>query len=135
MNFGIYVTTIHTQDFKDVQGDSLIGRHTLPIVRPDIARETVIVGMSFWSMALAWTWGLDGFTSAAFVLLAVFVGYRFMAFKETRDDQISFYWYNVSLRAFVQADECLAIWRLILKNLKVWLSLAHISPAYFRYLA
>ncbi len=49
---GIFFTTIQSQDFKDVEGDSLIGRQTIPIVHPKLAAPTlamVLRGMVRWS--------------------------------------------------------------------------------------
>ncbi|KAF5344479.1 hypothetical protein D9758_014139 [Tetrapyrgos nigripes] len=45
---GIFATTIQAQDFKDIPGDRMIGRRTLPIVLPDIARETLMIALLFW---------------------------------------------------------------------------------------
>ncbi|KAI0074085.1 hypothetical protein K474DRAFT_1717481 [Panus rudis PR-1116 ss-1] len=94
----VYLTTFHAQDFKDVNGVRTIGRCTLPIVRPELARLTMLVGMTLWSICLPMIWQLDLITTLMFSLLGVFVGYRFMARTKVPDDQISFYWYNVSNR-------------------------------------
>ncbi|KAJ7671829.1 hypothetical protein B0H17DRAFT_1244713 [Mycena rosella] len=56
---GIFATTIHAQDFKDVDGDSAIGRRTIPIVFPSIARYTVIVPLTLWSIGLAFVGSLN----------------------------------------------------------------------------
>ncbi|OBZ77606.1 Digeranylgeranylglyceryl phosphate synthase [Grifola frondosa] len=72
---GIFATTIQAQDFKDVHGDRAIGRHTLPIVFPAIARHTILV---------------DWVTAFVFVTLALFVSYRFLTFKTVPEDQVSF---------------------------------------------
>ena len=94
---GIFATTIHTQDFKDTEGDSKIGRQTIPIVYPKFARWTVITPMLAWSIGLSFVWELDIITGGIFSLLAVFIGLRYLFVKATIwDDQLSFYWYNVS---------------------------------------
>ena len=88
-------TTGHAQDFKDVCGDRAVGRRTIPIAYPHIARITVLVGTCSWSLILASVWSLHPWITAAFTSLALLVGYRFLIFNTTADDQVSFYWYNV----------------------------------------
>ena len=92
---GIFASTIHAQDFKDVEGDSLIGRKTLPIVAPKHARKTILVGLLAWSVALNAIWHLDIVSSMTFLALAATVGVRFLLYKTVPDDQYSFYLYNV----------------------------------------
>ena len=90
-------STYHVQDFKDVEGDRLIGRRTLPIVAPQHARKTVISGLVAWSVALALIWELDVLASAVLLLLGAVVGGRFLLYRSVRADQVSFYLYNVRL--------------------------------------
>ncbi|KAJ7756756.1 UbiA prenyltransferase family-domain-containing protein [Mycena maculata] len=105
---GIFATTIHAQDFKDEEGDRAIGRKTIPIVLPSIARYTVIVPLTLWSAALALVWKLQLIEAIAFVCLAISVGARYIFSTTVHADQVSFYWYNV------------------------WLSTAHALPGYYR---
>ena len=102
---GIYVTTQQAQDFKDVHGDRAIGRRTLPIIFPSIARYTMTVPMVLWSVCLVSVWNLDPITSSAFLLLSIFVGVRFLTHTTIKDDKISFWWYNV--RVFVDPLLCM----------------------------
>ncbi|EMD37510.1 hypothetical protein CERSUDRAFT_114151 [Gelatoporia subvermispora B] len=108
---GIFTTTIHTQDFKDIQGDRMIGRRTLPIVHTSVARPSVVIGLCLWSLILATIWDLRMGAQLVFHTLSLFVSYRFMAYGDITEDQVSFYWYNV------------------------WLSIAHAQPGYYRYLS
>lgn len=94
---GIFATTIQAQDFKDIRGDSLIGRKTLPIVLPSVARPTLLVALLVWSLSLTHIWRLDFTTACTLIALSCFVGVRFVFLQGEKDDQISFYWYNVSL--------------------------------------
>ncbi|KAJ7152978.1 UbiA prenyltransferase family-domain-containing protein [Mycena filopes] len=105
---GIFATTIHAQDFKDTEGDRAIGRRTIPIVLPAIARYTVIVPLTMWSAGLAVVWKLGLVEAIAFISLALSVGIRYLSSCTVYDDQVSFYWYNV------------------------WLSTAHALPGYYR---
>ena len=93
---GIFFTTIHSQDFKDVDGDRAIGRQTIPIVFGALARFTVIIPLLLWSVGLSVVWGLDVATCATFVLLGIFVGAQYVVGKTVHEYQVAFYWYNVS---------------------------------------
>ncbi|KAH8120717.1 UbiA prenyltransferase family-domain-containing protein [Phellopilus nigrolimitatus] len=108
---GIFATTIQAQDFKDTEGDRLVGRQTLPIIAPATARPTLLLALAAWSVGLSALWGLSTAVSLAFNVLAFAVGGRFVAFHSMKADQHSFYLYNV------------------------WLSVAHVLPAYFRFVA
>lgn len=88
-------TTYHAQDFRDVHGDRLIGRKTLPIVFPSIARPSVSLGILSWTIYLCIAWELDISTAAVFSLVACIVSGRFVLFREVNEDKISFHWYNV----------------------------------------
>ncbi|EIW54167.1 uncharacterized protein TRAVEDRAFT_132995 [Trametes versicolor FP-101664 SS1] len=105
---GIFATTIHTQDFKDVDGDRAIGRQTIPIVFGAAARWTVIVPLVLWSVGLSVFWGLSIVAGAAVTALSVYVGVLYLKGKTIHEYQVAFYWYNV------------------------WLSTAHALPAYCR---
>ncbi|KAI0077220.1 hypothetical protein K474DRAFT_1707524 [Panus rudis PR-1116 ss-1] len=106
----IITTTMHSQDFKDVIGDEKIGRATLPIIAPTFARYSIIWGLTIWSMTLAYVWDLNSRFAVAFLALGIFTGYRHVSLRSVKDDQISYYWYNV------------------------WLSIAHFLPYYYRYM-
>lgn len=100
---GIFATTIHAQDFKDVHGDHSIGRQTIPIVHPTISRYTIILPMLVWSSALSLVWELDIASTSFFVLLAAFIGIRYLRYTTVPDDQVSFYWYNVRILTIFNA--------------------------------
>ncbi|KAI5120553.1 hypothetical protein M0805_000281 [Coniferiporia weirii] len=106
---GILATTIQAQDFKDIEGDRLVGRRTLPIVAPTIARRTLMLGLLAWSVGLSTFWGLSIASALSFSVLAFSVGVRYLVYDNKRADQRSFYLYNV------------------------WLSVAHALPAYYRF--
>jgi 4-hydroxybenzoate polyprenyltransferase len=98
---GIFATTIHAQDFKDIEGDRKIGRRTIPIVLPVFSRVTVIIPMVLWSFGLGRVWDLGAEVAAPFVALALVVGGRFLLFRSVAEDQVSFYLYNVSSLTFL----------------------------------
>lgn len=73
-----------------------MGRQTLPIVLPEHARKTVIVGLIAWSIALVAIWELDVVAAALLLGLAAITGVRFLIYRTVPGDQVSFYVYNVS---------------------------------------
>ncbi|PCH35474.1 hypothetical protein WOLCODRAFT_80615 [Wolfiporia cocos MD-104 SS10] len=106
---GIILTTIHAQDFRDVQGDLDAGRRTFPIISPTAARLTVLVGLLCWTAATIHIWQLDWVTAMLITVLALFIGWRFLVRTTVGDDEVSFIWYNI------------------------WMSCIHVLPAYYRY--
>ena len=92
---GIFATTIQTQDFKDCDGDRRIGRQTLPIVLPELARYTLLPILLIWSMGLSVLWNLSAPVAGAFLGLALLVALRYITMRDMRSDQVSFYIYNV----------------------------------------
>ncbi|KAI8948547.1 hypothetical protein F4801DRAFT_556528 [Xylaria longipes] len=50
-------TTVHTQDFRDVRGDRISGRRTVPLSIGDTAARLVVaVGVCGWTVAASWYW-------------------------------------------------------------------------------
>lgn len=96
LSTAIVATTGHTQDFKDIRGDRAVRRQTVPIVFPSLARITVFFGTLGWSLIVALVWCLPPLMTAILTSLSLFVGYRFLTLRTIEDDQVSFYWYNVS---------------------------------------
>ena len=92
---GIFATTIQAQDFKDTDGDRLVGRKTLPIVAPYTARPTLMLALMLWSVGLSALWGLSIYAALAFNILSFTVGMRYVSLDSVKDDQRSFYLYNV----------------------------------------
>ncbi|PPQ66605.1 hypothetical protein CVT24_006916 [Panaeolus cyanescens] len=93
----ILATTIQAQDFQDVEGDSLVGRKTLPIVFPNLSRLTPIVTLLLWSFYLTSIWEINTLATVAFFTLALVVGTRYYLWRSVKDDQMSYFLYNVSV--------------------------------------
>lgn len=121
-------TTYHAQDFRDVHGDRLIGRKTLPIVFPSIARPSVSFGILSWTLYLCIAWELDISTAAVFSLVACIVSGRFVLFREVKEDKISFHWYNVHL----VSHPCHMPMAYTPFKMQAWLSIMHILPGVWR---
>jgi hypothetical protein len=96
LSAGIILTTIHTQDYKDVLGDTAVGRVTLPIAYPTLSRVVTAFFLIAWSWGISRTWHLDSVAAAVLGILALIVGIRFVARRDSCADKVSFYWYNVS---------------------------------------
>ncbi|KAG1786094.1 UbiA prenyltransferase family [Suillus plorans] len=106
----VFATTIHTQDFKDEEGDRLTGRMTLPIMSPQLGRASILPLLAFWSIAVSFVWQLTWAYSILLLCFSVLVGVRFLLLRNRAADQTSFLLYNV------------------------WLSAVHILPGYWRYI-
>ena len=96
LSAGIILTTIHTQDYKDVPGDIAAGRITLPIAYPALSRVITAFFLIAWSWGVSKTWCLDDVAAAVMGVLALGIGISFVAQTDPRADKVSFYWYNVS---------------------------------------
>ncbi|CAL1711923.1 unnamed protein product [Somion occarium] len=107
---GLFATTIHAQDFQDIPGDRMIGRKTLPIVHPRLARFSLMILLPLWSILLAYTWRLGIIACYMTNVLSLYVGWRFLKLADVDSDQQSYVWYNV------------------------WLSLTNMLPGYYRYI-
>jgi 4-hydroxybenzoate polyprenyltransferase len=125
ISIAMFATTLQAQDFKDREGDHSIGRRTLPIVYPSQARLSMFLLLPMWSICLTQVWGMDAFCSVAYVIYAGIVGSRFMVCKTTKADRVSCKLYSVSRTFFCMTS--------VLNSWKIWFSLAHILPGYWRY--
>ncbi|KAH9483180.1 Fumagillin beta-trans-bergamotene synthase [Psilocybe cubensis] len=105
----ILATTIQAQDFQDVIGDIKTGRLTLPIAFPNFSRYTPMVSLLLWVPYLTSVWEIGTVGTIAFTVLTIIVGLRYLLLRSTKDDQLSYVWYNV------------------------WLAIAFSMPGYWRY--
>ncbi|KAH7919944.1 hypothetical protein BV22DRAFT_1022117 [Leucogyrophana mollusca] len=96
LSTGVFITTLHAQDFKDEEGDRLVGRKTLPIVFPSLARASILVGLPLWSICLSCVWGMDLVCSLAFTAFALVVGSRFALNTTVQGARMSCKLYSVS---------------------------------------
>ena len=95
LSAGAYGTTNQATDFKDIKGDRLMGRKTLPIAAPILARPTLFALMCAWSVALSKVWELDVSAATAFCAFGFAVAARFMLFQTVLADKKSCLLYNV----------------------------------------
>lgn len=128
LSAGIILTTIHTQDYKDVLGDAISGRVTLPIAYPAMSRAATAFFLVAWSWGISRTWHLDGVAAAVLGVLALIVGISFVARTDSRSDKVSFYWYNVSHHMVTRRSDFLSYANFF----QVWLSAVYVLPGYYR---
>lgn len=96
ITYWLFATTTHAQDFKDIEGDKESNRSTIPIDFPRASRPSMICGLLFWSIASSKIWNIGDMNSILLILLGAYVGARYCLLQGRRNDQVSFYWYNVS---------------------------------------
>jgi hypothetical protein len=98
LTIAVFTSTVHCQDFKDVEGDRLTGRLTVPIMFPVASRLVVGLGLPIWSYILCCIWDVDWFCTIAFVAYGCFVGGRFLCLRTRDADKRSCKYYSVSAR-------------------------------------
>lgn len=91
---GIFITTSHAQDFKDVVGDELVGRSSFPLAHPTASRLAMFVTIP-WSVALSLLWEIRPLFSVLFILVGLAVPMRFWGKRQIKADQRSYYLYCV----------------------------------------
>ncbi|KAJ4469250.1 UbiA prenyltransferase family [Lentinula aciculospora] len=92
----IIFTTIHAQDFRDDEGDALLGRRTFTLSFPIFSRITMPILLAAWSIALYLFSEANRALMLAFVVLGAVTGVRFLTLKSAKDDRLSYLYYNVS---------------------------------------
>ncbi|OTB03481.1 hypothetical protein M426DRAFT_263029 [Hypoxylon sp. CI-4A] len=95
---GIIITTVHTQDMYDQEGDALRGRRTLPIVVGDAwARWITALSMAIWGICCPAFWGAAP-GSMAFIMsfgLAITVAIRTLMYRDVPNDKLTFLVWNI----------------------------------------
>ncbi|KAJ6546377.1 UbiA prenyltransferase family [Mycena sp. CBHHK59/15] len=90
-------TTIHTQDFSDIEGDRANGRVTLPIYAPKVSRIYTFLALGVWSVGLGRVWDLGPSSQILLCGLGLVIGWRFYSFRTASDDTKTYIAYNVWL--------------------------------------
>ncbi|KAG2360777.1 UbiA prenyltransferase family-domain-containing protein [Suillus spraguei] len=80
-NLVMFATTLHTQNFKDEEGDQLTERHTLVTLFPTFACMSMLFGIPLWSFGLSRFWKVDLVCSVAFIAYGTIVRARFMVYR------------------------------------------------------
>lgn len=90
----VILTTIHTQDLRDLDGDKARGRNTLPLAMGEGATRVVMsFFICFWSFACPawWECSVAGYLLPG--LLGTFVAGRFLFLTSRKSDRFSFHLY------------------------------------------
>ncbi|KIY68827.1 hypothetical protein CYLTODRAFT_421278 [Cylindrobasidium torrendii FP15055 ss-10] len=110
----IICTTIHAQDFCDVDGDRASGRSTFPIAYPETSRITMLTLPFLWSLVICLFSTAHVGVLAALVASSVWISYRFYLIRNLEADKASYLYYNIWLclvhvsLGFVNVDAGLA---------------------------
>lgn len=96
----IIFTTIYAQDFRDTEGDYILGRRTLPLVWPEASRIAIFVSLTLWSVGLSIICHVNTPAALAFSVLGFGVGLRFYLRRSAADDRRTYVWYNVSCQPY-----------------------------------
>ncbi|KAL1702258.1 UbiA prenyltransferase family [Schizophyllum commune] len=96
LQFSIFSTTGHTQDFRDRAGDAAIGRKTLAIVLPQtLARWSLLCMLFSWSTALVYIWQPPAYVVPFYYALAARTAYHLTTDESHEGDEASYFWYNL----------------------------------------
>ncbi|TRM59006.1 UbiA prenyltransferase family [Schizophyllum amplum] len=93
----VILTTVHAQDFSDVEGDRALGRVTFPIRSPGLSRACIYLGVPLWSVLLSCAWDMMWLCRVLFVLLGSVVAWRYYTYRSISQDARSYVIYNVWL--------------------------------------
>ncbi|KAF2679343.1 hypothetical protein K458DRAFT_480422 [Lentithecium fluviatile CBS 122367] len=92
----VILTTVHTQDFQDVDGDAARGRITVPLAIGDgVARLTVALAVPFWSLFIPWYFQSHLLGWVGPIILATVVSYRISLRRNKTDDKVTFVCWNL----------------------------------------
>ncbi|KAF6744380.1 UbiA prenyltransferase family-domain-containing protein [Ephemerocybe angulata] len=94
--FFVIITTIHAQDFQDVEGDREVGRNTIPMILPEISRISMPILLPFWSVIIVFLCNPPALLGSIFVAFSMIIGFRFLLMRKVKEDEISYFLYNVS---------------------------------------
>ncbi|KAJ3887916.1 UbiA prenyltransferase family [Lentinula edodes] len=93
----IIFTTIHAQDFRDDEGDALLGRRTFTLSFPVFSRISMPFLLTAWSITLYLFSEANQFVLLALMALGAVTGVRFLTLKSAKDDRLSYLYYNIWL--------------------------------------
>ncbi|KAH6648713.1 UbiA prenyltransferase family-domain-containing protein [Truncatella angustata] len=87
-------STVQIQDLRDVEGDRIRGRATMPLAFGDApTRWITALFIMFWSVACPAYWGNGAFTAGYILPLLIggYVSFRVLAYKSVKADRLSFH--------------------------------------------
>ncbi|KAF1956307.1 hypothetical protein CC80DRAFT_593774 [Byssothecium circinans] len=91
----VITTTAHAQDIHDQEGDSLRGRHTVPLVIGDVpARVSMVIGVWFWTFTCCLFWNVGIVPYLLIGSVAATVSARTMLYRSVKSDKKTFLIWN-----------------------------------------
>jgi hypothetical protein len=93
----IIFTTIHAQDFRDGEGDKLLGRKTFTLAYPEFARIATLFTLIFWPIVLIQISFTNLYVLYGMLILGLYTGLHFLTLRNAKEDRHSYLLYNVSL--------------------------------------
>jgi 4-hydroxybenzoate polyprenyltransferase len=92
----VVVTTVHAQDFEDMDGDAARKRWTVPLVIGEYAaRWFVSLAVPFWSLLIPCYFRSHALGYMGPTLLAAIVVYRYLAKRDKEENRKSFRIWNL----------------------------------------
>jgi 4-hydroxybenzoate polyprenyltransferase len=92
----IIFTTVHTQDFEDVDGDTARGRETVPLAfGDDVARGIVTLAVPFWSLLMPCYFQSQLLGYLCPFILGTIVSFRIFTKRKVEDDRLTFRLWNL----------------------------------------
>ena len=92
----VILSTIHVQDFPDVQGDTAQNRKTIPILAPVMSRILTGAMIIFWSIYMGFIWRVGIWCSGVLLAMGLVIAWRLWFLRTTSEDRKSYVIYNVS---------------------------------------
>ena len=92
----IILSTIHVQDFPDVEGDTAQNRKTIPILAPVLSRPLTGAMIISWSIYMAFVWRVGTWCSGVLLSMGLVIAWRLWFLRTTSEDRITYVLYNVS---------------------------------------
>jgi len=87
---GIIFTTLQMQDMADMEGDTLRGRRTLPLVHGErIARWSIALPVMFWSVVCPAFWGLYVVGYTVSIAVGSLLAFRVLMFRTVTADKLT----------------------------------------------
>lgn len=93
---GIVFTTLQMQDMSDQKGDKARGRGTIPLILGDwVARWTIAIPVSLWSIACPLFWKLHPYAFIAPIILGSLIGLRILLLRSVDADKLTWKFWNL----------------------------------------
>ncbi|KAJ2923384.1 hypothetical protein H1R20_g13711, partial [Candolleomyces eurysporus] len=92
----VIATTVHAQDFQDVEGDREIGRNTVPMMFPFMSRLVLLFLVPMWTTLITVASRPPMWLGAIYYGLSLVVGIRSILYRNPKDDARTNFFYSMS---------------------------------------